>query len=769
MVFLCAGIAVGIEPASGRFLIILLTAAALTAAAIGFLNRWPPAAAFFVCFVLGLLRVNQSLATDPAVEEWVSAADSLRAAGYVLETAQTKTERTRIVMDAYFVEKDGERRDVRTRILAVLPEGQTAGIGDGIVLRGEFLTLDEARNPGAFNEFLYYKARKIHYKCFPEIEKITAGGAPLKLALSEWRKRLADVYASALPSEEAALVTSVILGDKSGLEETTEELYRAAGVYHLLCVSGLHVSIISLLIYKLLGLFLDKRRAGVINLAILILYCVFTGSSISTVRAVFMAGVVIMGGLLFRERDLASSVGFAAVCLLLYEPLYIFDAGFQLSFSAVFGIAALTSPIERALSRLERIPRPLRAAASANLAAILGTLPCLLYHFYILTPYAFFANLIILPTSSILVGMGALTGAVGVFWPDASEFLAGTLYLLLRFYRSVCEFFRQMPAAEILTGSCGLSLALLLAAAALLFAFWFSGKPNQMKTRRRLFVMSLAACAIAGVYRYRGPGFEITMLDVGQGDAFVIRQDHLVFILDGGGLPNVQAGDNTGNRVLVPYLDYLGITHIDGVFVSHPDNDHAAGILELLPRKQIDRLYFANAVDRGNALYNDLTGACEANQIPVSYLSEGDMISMDETRISTLYPPYDAAGSGNETSLVLQFFYDRAAILFTGDIDSAIEKSLTFAAPTVLKLSHHGSKYSNDEEFLRRAAPAFAIVSAGRRNTYGLPAPETLECLRRLGIPLYNTAERGAVILTYQNGGFTVETMINEESDNERT
>jgi competence protein ComEC len=529
-------------------------------------------------------------------------------------------------------------------------------------------------------------------------------------------------------------------------------------------VSGLHVSIISLFIYKLLGLFLDKRRAGVLNLALLIFYCLFTGSGISTVRAVTMAGVVIAGGLLFRDRDLPSSVGFTAVCLLLFEPLYICDVGFQLSFSAVFGIAALTAPIERALVRLAPVPHLLRAAVSGNLAAILGTLPCLLYHFYILTPYAFFANLIILPTSSVLVGMGAVTGAAGMFSSKTAEFLAGILYLLLRFYQSVCEFFRHMPGSEILTGCCGLPLALLLAAAVLLFAFWFSGKPPQMKARRRLFLLSLAVCAGVAAYHYRRPGFEITMLDVGQGDAFVIRQNSLVFVLDGGGLPNALPGDNTGNRVLEPYLNYLGVSRIDAVFVSHPDYDHAAGILELLPRKQINRLYFPCAVDRGSVMYNDLIAICKANQIPVSYLAEGDMLSMGKMRLITLYPAYGDAGGGNETSLVLQFFYESAAILFTGDIDSSIEKRLNFISPTILKLSHHGSKYSNDETFLRETAAAFAIVSAGRRNSYGLPAPETLEHLRHLGIPLYNTAERGAVLLTHQNGGFAVETMIKEGS-----
>ncbi|MDR2650127.1 MAG: DUF4131 domain-containing protein, partial [Clostridiales bacterium] len=226
MFFLCAGVAAGLWMASGQPPAysqlpasgwVMILSAALSAAAIGAIYRWPPAAVFFICFVLGLLRVNQSLYTDPVVSQWSRDGDDLRVAGYALETAWTKTGRERIVLDAYLIERDGERRESRMRILAVMPEGRQVEIGDGIVLRGEFLPLDEARNPGAFNEFLYYRAKKIHYKCFPEIEKISGGGTSLKPTIFKWRDRLAGVYRSVLPGEEAAVVTSVVLGDKSGL------------------------------------------------------------------------------------------------------------------------------------------------------------------------------------------------------------------------------------------------------------------------------------------------------------------------------------------------------------------------------------------------------------------------------------------------------------------------------------------------------------------------------------------------------------------------
>ena len=759
---LCIGILLGMPTAfreSGLYAMIAILAAALSTIAVCFAYRWPPAIVFFVCFVLGFLRTYQSLDTDPLVKQWVDEEANLRLAGYVLESSETRSGRVRIVFDTYFIERGEERHNVRMRIMAMLPEGQFAGIGDSLVLRGRLVHFDEARNPGGFNEYMYYRTRKIHYKSFPEIERISEGNAaPIRTSLFRWRGRLSEIYRTVLPPEESGVIISVVLGDRSGLEDTIRELYRAAGVFHLLSVSGLHISIVSLLAYKLLGLFLDKRRAGVINLALLILYCLFTGSGTGTIRAVLMAGIVIVGAMLFRERDLISSISFAGICMLIYEPLSLFDIRFQLSFSAVFGIAVLTAPIERALSRLVLIPRFLRVASAGNLAASLGTFPFLLYHFYVITPYGFFANLIILPTSFILVGLGVLTGALGLISIEAAEFVAGSLYLLLRFYRSVCEFFAYLPASELLVGSSGLLFTLLLVVALLLFAYWFNGRNEDMKARRRLFFISVGACAAVAVLHYRPPEFEITMLDVGQGDAFVVRENGSVFIIDGGGLPH--DGDNTGIRVLIPYLEYLGVGRIDGVFVSHVDFDHAGGILEILPYKTIERLYFPYTVERDDPMYLAIVEACVINQISVSYLSKGDILKTDRMVINTLHPTKNCVETVNDSSLTLQFIYENTAVLFTADIGSDIERRLDFASPTVVKLAHHGSRFSNDEEFLRRAAPPFAIVSTGRRNVFGHPAPEVVERLEYLGIPLYNTARNGAVTLTFRNNGFSVNTMI---------
>jgi competence protein ComEC len=788
------------------YLALPMTIAAVVTLAISARYRWAPAAVFFVCFVVGCVCVRGRLAEPQNIAAWRAAGET-GFAGYVLQAGETSSGRTSIVLDTRLLTRGSEQLPVRIRVNAVLPVGVAAEAGEGLRLRGELLDLDRQRNPGGFDSFLYYRARGVSYTSFPTVDGRFAARGSLTLLLYRQRAKLASVYDAILPPTEAALTRSIILGDKSGLDDSIADQYRMAGIYHLLCVSGLHVSIISLIIYRVLGIWFSKRRAGILALSALVLYCIFTGAGISTVRAVLMAGVAIVGGLLFREYDLLASTAFAAVCLLIYQPLYLFDAGFQLSFSAVAGIGVLTEPLERLLARAPSIPRAVRSMAAADLAAIFGSLPSLLFHFYHLTPYAFLVNLLILPTSAVLVALGLVSGSLGLIWLPAGRFAAGALFSLLKFYEAVCGFFTRLPFSYILVGCCGAPLAFGLALAALAFARWFGQRPLPVPDRgpgifgrlisairarfcsagkshpgravrknvpSRLpkgggwFYAAVGLCVIAAAVRYWPPALQVTMLDVGQGDAFVIRGGGHTFLLDGGGLPNRAEGANTGENVVLPYLDYLGVSGLDGVFVTHPDNDHIAGVIEVLPHKAVRQLYFSQAIDRGNELYTRLEAEALAESVPVAYLTAGDAVKAGRFRLNVIYPSgtQTATDSDNDTGLVLQLICGDAKVLFTADISADVEKLLSFETPTVLKLSHHGSKYSNGEAFLEKTQAPLAMVSTGEGNSYGLPAPEIVHRVKNLGIPLYDTAKCGAVTLRFL-GDKQQKIVVDEMIDNE--
>ncbi|MDR1001158.1 MAG: DNA internalization-related competence protein ComEC/Rec2 [Clostridiales bacterium] len=761
---LCAGIVCGYETgkagagfASG----VLVGLCAVVILIIVKYYKWKPAALLLLFLAAGFFRVAGSLYNAPRPDGDIEFTGVVRS---IEATANSKK-----VVVAVRAITDGAHAGARYNVLCWLKdieddEGRILTPGDIAIFYGGLQELDRSRNPGAFDEKLYYRARKIMYKSFPTLRAVASddrvAGVGLSSLLSDVSSRLADVFYRILPNDEAAVMCSIVLGDKTGLDENARDLYREGGIYHLLCVSGLHVSIIAMSVNALLGRFLDKRKASLITLAALVLYCVFTGGAVSTARATIMAGVLIGGNLFYRESDLASSTACAAIILLLYEPLYLYDAGFLLSFGAVFGIAVARHPFEILLIRL-KCPKAILSGVSASMAAAAGTFPAQSYFFYVLAPYSIIINILVIPTAAMLVCLGLAAGAIGLFWIEAAIFLAGSLHGLLLFYKTLCGFSAWLPYSQILTGSCGLPVAFAFIGLCFLFALYMIARIDKIKRARWAFIAGLLCFATCVVIRAIPPTLEITMLDVGQGDAIVIRQGHDTYLIDGGGLRGRNLGDNTGSRTVAPYLDYLGINRLSGVFVSHPDTDHITGVIEIAGLKTIDKAYFAKAMDPDNLLFQQFLSVARAE---IVYLEQGDVVTSssgndayDGCAFDIVYPPADArADDPNDLSLVIQLRYEKARVLFTGDISGEIEKNLEFKVPTVLKLSHHGSRFASDIDYLAKSQAPFALVSAGRGNSYGHPSSEVLSRLYDLNIKLYNTQISGAVMLSYRNSNFTV-------------
>ncbi|MCL2462891.1 MAG: competence protein ComEC family protein, partial [Defluviitaleaceae bacterium] len=354
-----------------------------------FLIKRPFAFIYIAFFFLGALLTARSLAPrDPAADALADSGETLTMSGVVLDVSKTSTGKLAFTYKCTRV--DGQKAGFV--VSAVLIDGDTAEIGQSLVLSAKLAKPGRAANPGDFDDFLYYKARKVDYTAYPAI--LSKGGVSVSAnsVLSFVRNKIEDVYDAIFPPEQAGLVKSIVLGDKSGLDDDTKELYRAAGVYHVLCVSGLHISIISGAIYLLLKRLKGQKLRGLLTLAVVAAYTVMTGASVPAVRALVMAAVVIAGRLLYRERDLPSSVAFACLCLLAYEPLYLLDAGFQISFTAVFGIAALARPLEREFGR--RGLGKVKGAAGSSAAATLGMFPVTCWHFYTFQTYSILTNMI---------------------------------------------------------------------------------------------------------------------------------------------------------------------------------------------------------------------------------------------------------------------------------------------------------------------------------------------------------------------------------------
>ena len=512
-------------------------------------------------------------------------------------------------------------------ILTYLSPAFRVEIGQRLSLSGELHRLAWARNPGAYNEFIVQRARRISGKFYARDAELFETEINLARTAHTIRNRLAYVYSTVLPFREAGLIQSIVLGERPDMEDPVVEMYRMAGIYHLLVVSGLHLSILMMAVCLVLERFMNKRAAGIIALVLMIGYTLITGASVSTVRSVIMAGVAVFGRVLYRDRDALSSVSFACILLLLYEPLYLFSIGFQLSFGTVFGFALLTDPTERALALLG-VPsyKKLRPFLAYSIVGCVSTYPIIAYHFARVSIYSIFVNIIIMPTATLLVIVGLLVGLSGLISMTAAFFLAGAVYFLLQFYEAVIRVFVSLPGAVWIVGSWGLPVTLAAMGIMLVFGYTFSVFGEAFERWKKL--LALAAVILfflIGLEAIERRSFQMTVLDTGQGGSYVFRAGGYTFIMDGGG-NNRLLGMNTGSMVLMPYLDHRGVAQADAAFVSDASRQRITGLIELTMADRVGALYIPSGLDIDSGLGMRLRVAAERNAIPIYKLASGDIV-----------------------------------------------------------------------------------------------------------------------------------------------
>jgi len=776
--FLAMGLFCGRYAGSVTAALFLLVLCAVLAFCLYKLTGQAVATICFAFALIGFVSV-QNAQTEPPV---VSAALAIQALeGHTRLTGRAET--VSISRNGYasgFLRTEMEGTVLR--VLVRYPDGARPVVGQEIAVTGTLALLSPARNPGAFDEQLYYRTRHTSVKLYADEAECGAIQTSVTSVLFSIRVNMSDAFAAMLPEREAGVLNAMITGDRAGLDEEIDALYRDAGIYHIIAVSGTHMTILAMAVQALLGkLGLTKRRSCGIAFAVIVLYCLFTGASAPAVRAVIMYGVIAFAPFVQRDADTPSATCFAAIALLLYSPLYLWDVGFLYSFTAVFALCAGTPAVERGLSLLlNRSKTPLwlirlfrrawlRLAVSAALAVFLMTWPLTAWFFYNISFISILANLLILPTVTLLTISGFLAGLVGMASVTIGSFFAGAAYVILRFYEWLCRAATAVPFGNVLTGRPPLWLLVLYVAALILLAFTMYAPNAAMFARRKR--ICFAACTFwvfsCTVFAFMPKPLVVTILDVGQGDALVLSRGNKAVIWDGGGNPLREPGDNTGVWTVIPYLRYLGAGTADAV-LTHPDGDHAIGVIEAVDLGIVQRLYLPDGMKPDSAIAAQLLESAAAHDTSTAYICAGDVLEfLPGVTAHVLFPDTGGGAAGNAGSIVARVDYGTVSFLLTGDAEAEAEavllsRDVQALHADVLKLAHHGSVTSSTEAFLQAVSPSIAAASAGRNNRYGHPSPAVTERLETMQIPLAVTAERGAIRFTTNGKTLTVRYMLGE-------
>ena len=516
------------------------------------------------------------------------------------------------------------------------------------------------------------------------------------------------------PEEVYAVLSDLVTGDRSELAPELERRFQRAGVFHVMAISGAHVAMLILFLHIVMRRFvLDEVPSLFFLLALLPLCAIFCGARPPVVRAVLMALAVLGGRLLSLGTHRGNTVACAAFLLLVWRPSVLFDAGFQLTFSAVTAIVLLTEPFELRLARTGVLAKPL----AISMAAQLGVVPLSAWHFHRLTLLAPIASLVAVPLAAGLVVLGlALVLAADV--PFIAIVLVRIAELAVKLLSGVAG-----VGAEIPFGSLRVPQPAPLWIVSYVLTLLLYRARSRLGSAAGAFGLIALILVLAYPKTPSTGRFVMTALDVGHGDAISLSlPEGQTVLVDGGGIPF--ASLDTGENVVLPFLLHRSIRRLDVVVITHADFDHIGDLLSLVEEIPIGEIWGGSSGWDRRA-YRALRQSATRRNIPFRRLRTGETFSWGGLRWGIL-----AAGgvtsasrgrSTNDQSVVLRITYGRSRVLLTGDAERALEGYLLGQPEKlradVLKIAHHGSKSSTTPAFLVAVDPSFAVVSARRRTS----------------------------------------------------
>jgi competence protein ComEC len=585
-----------------------------------------------------------------------------------------------------------------------------------------------------------------------------SGRRPASLGL----RARADSRLAGLFPGHLEMVEALLLGRREYMDPEVRDRFARAGLSHLLAISGMHVGLLAGT-FLLLGsaLRLTRRRAIQFTLGATWLYLAIIGASASALRAGTMITIALCAQLLQRPSSATTIVAAAAFGLLAFRPLAILDPGFQLSFAGVLGILILRAPLLTiAPDRLHgrTLLRNVVDAFVVGIAAFLATAPIVAHHFGIVAPVSMVAGVPAVPLMSLaLVGAAAAMASDPILPPLAAILAAGAALAL-----DALDWLATRAAALPFGHGAVSPLRWWSWSVAVAVAALASRTTPFLRPRIRLTVASGVAIAmlIAWPLFTRGgwDGLEVHFIDVGQGDATAIRTpgDRWLLVDTGPANPEFDAGE----RRVVPFLRSRGARRIEAIVLTHPDLDHIGGSPAVMRAFPV-RLVFEPGHAVGRTPYLALLHALQDGGAEWRAARSGRTLELDGVRVDFLWPDpetVDVARDANQISAVVRVTYGDFALLLTGDLDLEIEELLVRRhgvelRSTVLKLGHHGSVTSTSEALLEAVRPELAVVSAGRRNRYGHPAPSVIARVEARGIAIARTDQEGTVSLRIPAGG----------------
>ncbi|TKJ40290.1 DNA internalization-related competence protein ComEC/Rec2 [candidate division LCP-89 bacterium B3_LCP] len=751
--FLAIGIIIGnLLVLEDTLIFLCSTAVGILVTIAFFKSRWCDFLVYLSLFLVGVLLSGSINLIRYSAENLPQG--EILLCGELVEVTYQTGERTVSVFEPDWFSSDAIAfQELNGKLRLITDNGEFPAVpGSRLLLSGEIKPYPPKRNPGGRDLKLEFAYRGIMGWMKPHSivpVQIADPSAANKVSCA-----LTGAIARMLPPRQAGHLSGMLLGQKSALPTDIRDDFRRSGLYHLLAVSGLHIGFLLAVLTLFINPFvrnLHIRRF--LLLALMWGFVIVTGSNTPTLRAALMISLFLLSHEIKRLPNRWNLLGAAALIILLFAPHQLFTPGFQLSFTAMAGVLLAIDVRENLFFRRTDfshwngnfwrfIENYAFIPLLISVCTVTFTAPVLIAHFGGYAPVSILLNLIAIPLTGVVFFLGWLAIIFDFIAGIPATAISGAIELGLKSLQWLAQLGSTLPGSFAF-GHGGLLSAIVLSAALLGFILYRTWKLRIIVVGGALAFFLLLPVVPTDAH------LRVEFLDISQGDAaFVHFPEKANVLIDCGSA-------DAAKFEVIPSLKKRGFHRIDALIISHFDSDHAGGACEIMNFLKVKRL-IVNQLDPEDKLGRMIIQTARSKDIPVRQISLGDTICiLAGAKCLALWPPRNYQGDDNDRSLVLKLSHGDVDFLFTGDIGWKQERILTTSGSylncEVLKIPHHGSRYSSDVDFLNMVKPEHAVISCGKYNPYGHPAAEVMSNLQEMKTFVHRTDMHNAAV--YKSNG----------------
>lgn len=666
--------------------------------------------------------------------------------------------------------KHGEKTEYKlnstTYVTVFSKDGETPNlkIGDTYNFKGKLKIPFKVSNPSQFDYGKYlrnFNTFTIFYadtKNITKVEKKVGYKWKFLQGLNDVRNGIIQTHAKYLKSPNIEILGGIVFGDDAVTPpEYIKKAFINSGLLHILAASGMNVAIVYGIWFYILNKFKVPFNIIVTSgIFIIIFYSLMTGLGPSVVRAMFMLIFILLGKLMDRDAHSISLLSFVALLMLIYNPAYINDVGFQLSFLVTFGLLT-TAPV--VFEKIKIMPNWLSGAIFVPIVAQIWVAPIQMFYFNSFSLYSVLANIAIVPFVSIISFGGFISSTLALIKPISDsvcltfDFLMNPILNVIVF---LSDWFSKLPHSLVVTVQPNIFQLFLYYGIVLAITLMFKYK-SYKKLTMILFIFFIAL--IFSMTKLPDKSLETIAFDVQNADSFLIKTPEQKYFIIDTGKSGYNGAKSQAQAIMLEYFKDRGIKNIEGLILTHFDNDHSGGAIDILKTLKVKHVYINTYKDKtwtAKRIYYYLKSH---PKIDCVIPKNGEIIYFEnDLKIKIFDANIKGLKSENENSLITLISHDKFNELFMGDAGIEGFNKIKNSLPNnieIFKIGHHGAKNVVNKAMIKRINPEIAVISTGINN-YGHPSGDTLHILESKNIKTFRTDRQNSIEIKEYKGKYQI-------------